>query len=267
MIRPPAVAGSFYPHNKAELLEHLHRIVPARRLPENSLGVISPHAGYVFSGAIAGQLFAETELPKQIIILGPNHSGVGEDAAVYSDGSWRTPLGDVPIASNLAEHLLKHSSLLQSDQLAHRYEHSIEVQVPLLNYLQPDLQIVPICLGHGDLEGWLELGSALGRALNNWSQKVLIVASSDMNHFLTAEETRRLDNIAIDAALTLDPSRLYQTVRDNNISMCGVIPAVVMLQASLERGATECRLIRYGHSGEVNGDMSRVVGYAAMTVQ
>lgn len=267
MIRQPAAAGTFYPQGKDELLDHLIKIIPDQRQPETSLGVISPHAGYVFSGAIAGRLFAETVIPRQVVLLGPNHHGMGEDAAVFSEGSWHTPLGDVPIATELAEHLLQRCSLLQSDQLAHRFEHSIEVQVPILQYLQPELQIVPVCLGSGSLEDWLELGTALGRALNDWSHKVLIVASSDMNHFLDAVETRRRDQMAIDAALALDPSRLYQTVRDNDISMCGVIPAVIMLQAALARGATECRLVRYGHSGEVNGDMSRVVGYAALAVR
>lgn len=267
MIRQPAAAGTFYPRGKDELLKQLKTIIPSHRQPEPSLGLISPHAGYVYSGAIAGQLIADTELPQQIVLLGPNHHGVGEKAAICSEGSWHTPLGDVPIAEDLAGHLLQHCSLLKSDQLAHRFEHSIEVQVPLLQYLQPDLQIVPICLGSGSLSNWIGLGKDIGRALNDWPQNVLVIASSDMNHFLSADETRRLDRLAIDAAQALDPELLYRTVRDNDISMCGVIPAVVMLQAALDRGATECRLVRYGHSGEVNGDLSRVVGYAALRVR
>ena len=266
MLRQPAAAGTFYPQDRDDLLDQLQKIIPAQRQPEACLGLISPHAGYTYSGAIAGQLFADSELPRQIILLGPNHHGIGEKAAICCDGSWQTPLGDVPIAAGLAEHLLQNSPLLQSDQSAHRFEHSIEVQVPLLLYLQPELQIVPICLASGSLSVWLALGIAIGQALNDWPQKVLIVASSDMNHFLSADETRRRDQLAIDAALALDPARLYRTVRDNDISMCGVIPAVVMLQAALERGAKECRLVRYGHSGEVNGDVSRVVGYAALRV-
>jgi AmmeMemoRadiSam system protein B len=267
MIREPAVAGTFYPKDRDELLDYLSQTIPDQDQPEISLGVISPHAGYVYSGAIAAQLFSATVIPRQIVILGPNHHGLGADAAIFSRGSWQTPLGDVPIASELAAHLVQRCPVLQSDQLAHRLEHSIEVQIPLLQYLQPDLEIVPICLGAGELDDWLDLGTSLGKALNDWPHEVLIVASSDMNHFLDAKETRRLDHLAIDAALALDPTRLYRTVRDKRISMCGVVPAVVMLQAALERGATECRLVRYGHSGEVNGDMSRVVGYAAMSVQ
>lgn len=266
MIRQPAVAGTFYPQDKAELLNQLVRFFPAERPRQDYLGLISPHAGYVYSGAIAARLFAEAELPDHIVILGPNHHGMGSNAALWQEGSWATPLGDVLIAADLADHLLQNCPLLQSDHLAHRYEHSIEVQVPLLQYLKPDLQIVPICLGSGGLDDWLRLGRDLGQALIDWPQKVLIVASSDMNHFLDAGETERRDRMAIDAAEALDPTRLYRTVRENDISMCGVIPAVVMLEASLIRGATECRLVRYGHSGEVNGDMSRVVGYAGMAV-
>jgi AmmeMemoRadiSam system protein B len=266
MIREPAVAGTFYPQDREELLAYLQQTVPAQVQTETCLGVISPHAGYVYSGAIAASVFAATVIPRQVVILGPNHHGLGADAAVFNKGGWKTPLGNVPIAVGLAEHLIAHCPLLQADQSAHRLEHSIEVQVPLLQYLQPELEIVPICLGSGGLDDWLALGTSLGQALNCWAEKVLIVASSDMNHFLAADETRRLDQLAIDAVLTLDPARLYRTVRDNHISMCGVVPAVVMLQAVLERGASKCRLVGYGHSGEVNGDMSRVVGYAAMSV-
>lgn len=266
MIREPAVAGTFYPRDKDELLSYLQQTVSAQSQTETCLGLISPHAGYIYSGAIAARVFAETDIPRQVVILGPNHHGLGADAAVFNQGSWQTPLGDVPIAEGLATHLIDHCSLLQADQLAHRLEHSIEVQIPLLQYLQPELEIVPICLGSGGLDDWLALGTSLGQALNGWSDKVLVIASSDMNHFLDAAETRRLDQMAIEAALALDPARLYRTVRDNHISMCGVVPAVVMLQSALERGARKCRLVRYGHSGEVNGDMSRVVGYAAMSV-
>ncbi|HKJ05226.1 MAG TPA: AmmeMemoRadiSam system protein B [Geopsychrobacteraceae bacterium] len=266
MIRRPAVAGSFYPEEKADLLDQLKQIVPSVEMRKRCLGVISPHAGYIYSGAIAGQLLAETTLPRQIVLLGPNHHGLGADAAIFCDGFWSTPLGEVPIATGLASQLMQSCSMLQSDPLAHRLEHSIEVQLPLLKYLQPNLQIVPICLGHGTLDDWLQLGADIGEALNAWSQEVLVVASSDMNHFLDATETRRRDYLAIDAVLALDPSRLYQTVRENDISMCGVVPAVVMLQSALTRGATECRLNCYGNSGDVNGDMSRVVGYAALSV-
>ena len=267
MIRQPAAAGSFYPRDRDELLTQLARIVPPRRRPEASLGLISPHAGYIYSGAIAAELFADTELPRRIVLLGPNHHGVGEQAAICCEGSWRTPLGEAPIAADLAAYLMQRCPLLRPDQLAHRFEHSIEVQIPLLQYLQPQLRIVPICLGAGRLPDWLGLGTDLGRALNDWPHEVLIVASSDMNHFLGAAETRRRDQLAIDAALALDPARLYRTVRANDISMCGVVPAVVMLQAVLERGATQCRLVRYGHSGDVSGDLSRVVGYAALRVR
>lgn len=266
MMRQPAVAGTFYPQDKTELLNQLSRFFSGVRSPQKRLGVISPHAGYVYSGAIAAQLFSETDLPEQIILLGPNHHGMGSDIALWREGSWATPLGEVPVASSLADHLLQRCPLLEPDQLAHRYEHSIEVQVPLLRYLQPQLSIVPICLGRGTLDDWLRLGRDIGQALLDWPQDVLIVASSDMSHFLDEDETRRLDQLALDAALALDPTGLYRTVRDHDISMCGVIPAVVMLEASLIRGATDARLVRYGHSGEVNGDRSRVVGYAGVAI-
>lgn len=267
MVRQPAVAGAFYPQDKGELIAQLERMIPQQRETRACLGVISPHAGYVYSGSIAGRLFAETRLPCQVLILGPNHQGLGSDIALYAEGSWQTPLGQVPIAADLAAHLLSSCPQLRTDPAAHRFEHSIEVQIPLLQYLQPALQIVPICLGSGQLDDWLALGTAIGSALNNWPEEVLIVASSDMNHFLTAVETERRDRLAIDAVLALDPVLLWQTVREHRISMCGMIPALVMLQAALQRGASVCELVHYGHSGEVNGDMSRVVGYAALAVR
>ncbi|MDT8420805.1 MAG: AmmeMemoRadiSam system protein B [Desulfuromonadales bacterium] len=266
MVRQPAVAGAFYPQDSGELIAQLERIVPLQRGSRNCLGLVSPHAGYVYSGAIAGELFAQVRLPRQVVILGPNHQGLGSDVALFDEGSWQTPLGQVPIAAELAAHLLRSCPQLQVDPAAHRFEHSLEVQVPLLQYLQPALQIVPICLGSGTLDDWLALGTALGSALNAWDEEVLIVASSDMSHFLDAAETQRRDRLAIDAVLALDPVLLWQTVRENRISMCGVIPALVMLQAALQRGASACELVCYGHSGEVNGDMSRVVGYAALAV-
>jgi len=266
MLRTEAVAGQFYPAQADSLNAVLDTYFdPA--LPQGAaLGLIVPHAGYVYSGHIAACAYAATEIPAQVVLLGPNHRGVGAAAAVYPDGAWRTPLGQVPVAAALATHLIDHCTLLEADRLAHQYEHSLEVQLPFLQHQRQDVQIAPISLGRGNLNDWLQLGRQLGLALQNWPGETLLIASTDMNHFKSAAQTLRLDRLAIDHLEALDPAGLYAVVHQQHISMCGVIPAVVLLEATNILGASSCRLLRYDHSGSVNGDSDSVVGYAALQV-
>lgn len=265
MLRQPAVAGRFYP-GRAELLHHtLDKLLPVMDATP-ALGVMVPHAGYLYSGGIAGATFARVAFPKSVVILGPNHHGLGPAASLYADGSWLTPLGESPIDETLAQHLLANCPLLEADTLAHHLEHSLEVQLPFIQQRAPQAKLVPICLGHLSLSQLLELGTRIGSVLAAAPGEVLLVASSDMTHYESGAIARRKDLGALEFVLALDPEGLYRHVRQEQITMCGVLPTVVMLAAVKVLGATTAELVQYGNSGDVTGDQSEVVGYAGVIV-
>ena len=266
MIRQAVAAGSFYADDPAQLLEDVQHLLQTDQLPQSAKAIIAPHAGYIFSGALAGELIATTQIPNTVLMLGPNHHGTGQSIAVSAAESWDTPLGSVPIADPLRCQLFEVITDLHIDESAHQFEHSLEVMLPLLLNCQPDLQIVPIALRSLSLDSCLQLGAEIAAVLKKCSEDVLLLASSDMNHFLDATTTEQLDGLAIEKMIDFDPSGLYRTVTTNRISMCGVLPAVVVMQAAKELGAQQCRLLRHTHSGMVNGDNNRVVGYAALTI-
>ncbi len=266
MIRTPAVAGQFYPGKKILLKEMLLDLIPPVDTEQPYLGIMSPHAGYIYSGSVAGQTFAGVEIPENVIILGPNHHGRGHAAAVYAKGSWETPLGAVEIADALAEEILVECPMAAEDTTAHRFEHSLEVQVPFLQMLAPQASIVPICISQMPLEMLLQMGEGLARVMRRSPVCPLLVASSDMTHYESGETARTKDFIALDKVLELDPRGLYEAVSVHRISMCGVLPVVVMLQAALSLGASKAELVAYRNSGEVTGDQSEVVGYAGVRI-
>jgi AmmeMemoRadiSam system protein B len=220
----------------------------------------------MYSGSVAGAVYARMELPERFIVLGPNHTGRGAPLAIQSEGEWQTPLGNASIDSALAQALRKRCRLLSEDSEAHRHEHSLEVQLPFLQQLRPALTFVPIAVGTEVWEALEMLAAALAETVDSAAGPVLIVASSDMNHFESDERTRVKDRRAIDRVLALDPHGLYDAVRHEHITMCGYCPAVVMLAAAKRLGATQAELVRYATSADVCGDYSRVVGYAGMVV-
>jgi len=266
MLRQPAVANQFYPADPRSLRKELEGMVTAVSQPEQVIGIISPHAGYIYSGAVAGAVFGAISIPRTVVILGPNHHGLGAAAALYPSGAWITPLGHVPIESRLAALVLQHAPMVKEDTAAHLHEHSLEVQVPFLQYLQPELAIVPICIGFGDFTSARLLGEGLARAIREYTEPVLIVASSDMTHYESADAAKEKDTLALDRALALDPEGLLAVCRSRRITMCGVVPSAVMLVASRALGASHARLVRYANSGDVSGDNRQVVGYAGVTV-
>ncbi|KAF0218544.1 MAG: hypothetical protein FD174_2844 [Geobacteraceae bacterium] len=266
MIRQPAVSGQFYTSDTRKLRLELENLVTSATPKEKVLGIIAPHAGYVYSGAVAGAVYGEIEVPRSVIILGPNHHGIGARAALYPGGGWLTPLGTVSVNRPLAELIKKHSPLVEDDAAAHHYEHSLEVQVPFLQYTRPDVTIVPLCLGFGDFAGCSALGKGIAQAIQEFGKEVLIVASSDMTHYEPADEAKKKDDLAIMEVLALNPEGLLKVCRDRKITMCGVIPAVTMLVAAKELGAGHARLVSYATSGDVTGDSRQVVAYAALTV-
>lgn len=269
MNRQPAVANRFYAGDPKILAADLARLVPT--LPddqkEKAFAVIAPHAGYVYSGAVAGETMSQARIPKHVVLLGPNHHGNGEKAAVMTSGTWQMPLGPVLVSTELASSLAAHCPLLIPDDIAHQNEHSLEVQVPFLHYLQPDVQIAPICLALLPYDQCVTIGKAIAAAIRAFKEDVLLVASTDMTHYESRQAATKKDGMAIRRILALDPAGLYQTVKDSHISMCGIIPTTIALVAAKELGAKRARLVRYSDSGETSGDLNQVVGYAGLIVQ
>lgn len=264
MIRQPAAAGLFYPASAVELKRQLSTFVTRGNQQQTVTAVVLPHAGYMYSGDVVGEVVSRIRVPQQVILLGPNHHGRGAQVAVSAVDDWSTPLGDIPVATDLRAHLLNEIPLMTLDDSAHLQEHSLEVLLPFLHYVQPQLKIVPIALKQPKPAQLVDLGGAIARALKDWNEPVLLVASSDMNHFSPAAENTRLDTLAIDAMTAFDPQRLYRVVAEQQISMCGVLAVVTVMEAARVLGAQHCELVRYSHSGEKSGDNSRVVGYAGL---
>lgn len=270
LLRHPAVAGRFYPGDpedlRAEARSYLAQARSKSEPPTRAIGCLAPHAGYMYSGHVAGAVFAHIEIPTLCVVLCPNHTGIGRALAIMSEGSWETPLGEVPIEQEFAASLKQRFPSLEEDSAAHRAEHAAEVELPFLQLRQPDLRFVPIAIGTGRFEVLEELGIALADVIKGQSEPILIVASSDMNHYESDAVTRVKDHRAIERILTLDPKGLYETVTQQDISMCGFGPAVAMLTAARQLGAKSAELVKYATSGDVSGDRDMVVGYAGVVV-
>jgi AmmeMemoRadiSam system protein B len=266
-IRHPAVAGRFYPRDPTTLRSDVQSYLSpaAESLP--ALGCVVPHAGYIYSGHVAGAVYAKLDLPPRCILMCPNHTGYGYPLSIMSRGAWETPLGAVSIDSGLAEALKQRFPLLTEDADAHRAEHAAEVQLPFLQARRPGLTFVPIALGTGEFETLAALGEAIADVVEAQDERVLIISSSDMNHYENDQITRVKDHKAIEPILALDPRGLFDVVMNEDISMCGFGPTVAMLTAVKRLGATQAELIKYATSGDVSGDRETVVGYAGVIVR
>ncbi len=267
MDREPVVAGQFYPGEESALKEQIKSFIDEGAKKEDVLGAILPHAGYVYSGKVAGAVYSRMVIPERFVIIGPNHTGRGRPFAVMVEGRWKTPLGEVEIDSDLAKEILAEGENLEGDEEAHSHEHSIEVQIPFLQYLTGDFRFVPIILSEGNLATYREIGAAIARAIRAKGEKVVIIASSDMTHYESQESAEGKDKQAIEAILELNEEALLKRVRHLNISMCGHAPVVTMLSAAKELGAKEAELVQYMTSGDTSGDYSAVVGYAGVLVK
>jgi hypothetical protein len=264
MKRMPAVSGQFYPGTASGLSRTLLALTREVKERIPAIAVVAPHAGYVYSGAVAGELFSSVRVPGRAVIFCPNHTGIGEDAAIMSHGAWRMPWGDVPVDEELAARLETACPLLREDASAHSREHAIEVQLPFLHRFRPDVRIVPVALGRLSLEDCRKIGENVADAIAGDAEPPLLVASSDMSHYVPDTVARAKDGLAIDRMLALDPEGLHATVRKERISMCGVLPATVVLFAARRLGASSARLIRYATSGDVSREFDQVVGYAGL---
>jgi AmmeMemoRadiSam system protein B len=267
MKREPSVAGTFYPASVEALKRQIGSMVDKDAVKEKVKAVVSPHAGYVYSGPVAGELFSHIDITDTIIILGPNHTGLGPVFSLYKGDNWYTPLGEISVDTVLCSVISKGAKSIKLDENAHIQEHSIEVQLPFIQYFKKAFKIVPIVIGHANLSLYREVAKAIADAIKEYRQDVLIVASSDMTHYEPQDEAQRKDRIAIDAILKLDEELLLKKVEECNISMCGYAPTVVMLIAVKSLGAKSAKLIKYQTSGDTSGDYSAVVGYAGIIIK
>ncbi|MFQ5480554.1 MAG: AmmeMemoRadiSam system protein B [Thermodesulfobacteriota bacterium] len=266
MIRKAAVAGSFYPTEPAELKDMVKGFCPPDTEKVSAKAIICPHAGYIYSGAVAGAVYASIEVPGTVILLGPNHTGMGAQAAVMRKGVWEIPTGELAVNEALAEEVISSCALFTEDTEAHIMEHSLEVQLPFLYHLNSEAKIVPVTLMGTNYEGAREMGEALAGVISAHKEKILVVVSSDMNHYESEAATRMKDNMAIQQVLALDAEGLLEVTSRKNITMCGAFPAAAAITAMTNLDACEAALVTYGTSGPVSGDMEHVVGYAGFTI-
>lgn len=261
-IRGAAVAGRFFSDDPTQLKADLERLCPKADRIERPLAVMVPHAGYVYSGRIAGGVYARCEVPDEVIVLCPNHTGRGPRVSVWAEGAWETPLGTVPVAADRARRFLEALSEGRADRDAHLFEHAIEVHLPFLRHRNPNVSVVPIVLGGLQWEGCLRVAEALGRV----SEGALVVASTDMSHFISADEAKRLDELALQRVDAIDGEGLFRTVVDQDISMCGFIPTACVLENARRSGRKRSERQGYATSGDVTGDQASVVAYAGARI-
>jgi AmmeMemoRadiSam system protein B len=266
MIREAAVAGQFYPGWPDELKETIKNLTSREKVKIDAVGVVSPHAGYIYSGPVAGAVFSRIRFTDTFILLGPNHRGAGKPFSITTKGGWKTPLGEVGINTELAGAILKASGRLEEDGLAHRYEHSLEVQVPFLQYFKPGVKIVPILLSSAHPEVYEEIGRSVVGGFRETGEEAVIVASCDMTHYEPHEKAKAKDRLAIDAILELDADELVRRIARHDISMCGYAPVISLITAAREMGAQKTELVKYQTSGDSSGDYSSVVGYAGIII-
>jgi AmmeMemoRadiSam system protein B len=267
-LRHPVVAGQFYPAESRELQHQIEGFYRDAGVQQKlrAHGVLAPHAGYIFSGATAAKALAGVKIPRQVILLGPNHHGRGARAAVYDSGAWVTPLGEVQVNAELGARLVEEVSGFSSDCDAHRFEHSLEVMLPLLQYQRPDVEIVPVMLREHNFATLEQMGTELAQILRGFDEDVLLLTSSDMSHYVAADVAREQDMSVLELLTRGQAHQMYTHVLEHRISMCGIFPATLMLTTLNALGGRPCqgRLIEYTHSGMVSGDSSAVVGYAAV---
>lgn len=267
-IRKPVVAGQFYQSSSKGLKKQIESFIDNRAIKIDALGCMVPHAGYVYSGSVAGATISSINIKDKIILLGPNHTGYGGAFSIMSEGTWQTPMGEVKIDTEVAKKILSNSRFLKDDSLAHLYEHSLEVELPFLQYFKADLKIIPIAFLSDNMNILEEIGKEIAGTIKELklNDSVTIVASSDMTHYEPHDVAQKKDKLAIESILELNEEKLMHAIEEFNISMCGYAPVIVMLSLTKELGAKNSKLIKYQTSGEVTQDFDSVVGYAGIII-
>jgi hypothetical protein len=267
MSRRAAVAGRFYPGDREKLASHVESFLDRDAAREAVKAAVCPHAGLMYSGPVAGAVYSRIRFPRTFVLIGPNHTGLGEPLAVMSRGSWETPLGAVEIDEALADMIMGEAPLVSDDPYAHAFEHSLEVQLPFIRHLSASARIAPLAVLGAPLEELKAVGEGVARAVKKAGYPVVLIASTDMSHFVPDGLAREKDRLAIERVLALDPDGLYSVVREEGISMCGVLPTVIVLVAAAALGAERAELVRYATSAEASGDYGNVVGYAGVLIK
>jgi AmmeMemoRadiSam system protein B len=267
ILKKPSVAGYFYPSQPKELLFEIEEYMPSIG-NINALGAVCPHAGYIYSGHVAGAVYSKIKPKDVYILIGPNHTGYGSDVSIMTEGEWEIPLGKFDILQILANKIIEKFPVAKKDSQAHLYEHSLEVQLPFIYKLNPKAKIVPIIMKMIDLQSCIELATVLSEALKelNLTEESIIISSTDMSHYLPDDLARKVDSLATERIKNFDPESLYNTVLSHKISMCGFIPTVTMLFATKMLGAKEVQIIKYATSAEISRDYDKVVGYLGAIV-
>lgn len=278
--RYPAVAGTFYESRREALINRIewcfnHRLGPGI-LPKvsvkrhrESIGFVVPHAGYMYSGPVAAHAYYRIALegkPDVFVIIGPNHTGIGTAVSIYDKGIWLTPLGEVRVDSEFALEILRNSSYIDVNYPAHTYEHSVEVQLPFLQYLFSELLFVPVTMNYQTPEIAKDLANAIINASRKLGRDVVILASTDFTHYEPHDIAYKKDGEAIQSIIKLDPELLYEVVASKDISMCGVGPVMTLLYAAINSGGRSGELLKYATSGDVTGELEAVVGYASIRI-
>lgn len=267
MRRPPAVSGQFYQGTAAKLTQQVKQYINDNLVKEHAIGMLSPHAGLIYSGSVAGEVYSTIEIPKTFVLLGPNHTGLGSKVSIMASGEWEIPTGVFPIDEKLSQRIASNVPIVSRDSQAHTFEHSLEVQLPFIAHFSKEPKIVPIIIMSASLEECRLIGEGIAKSIKEVKYETVIVASSDMSHYVSDDIARHKDKKAIEMIKALNPEGLYEVVVRERISMCGYLPATVMLFAAKALGAIEARLIKYTTSGEVSGDYDQVVGYAGIIVK
>ena len=267
MRRTPAVAGQFYQGAASKLTQQVRQYINTGAVKEHAIGILSPHAGLIYSGSVAGEVYSAIEFPKTFVLIGPNHTGLGAKISMMASGEWEIPTGVFSIDGKLSRRIAANTPIISEDAQAHTFEHSLEVQLPFIAYFSTEPKIVPITVMSASLEECRLLGEGIAKSIKEVNYSVVIVASSDMSHYVPEDVARQKDKKAIEMIKSINPEGLYTVVSRERISMCGYLPATVMLFAAKALGAIEARLVKYSTSGEVSGDYDQVVGYAGMIVK
>jgi hypothetical protein len=262
------VAGQFYPSSAEKLKKQIETLIDKKAAKLEALACVLPHAGYMYSGGVAAKTVSCINIKDKIILLGPNHTGSGRKFSIMSEGVWQTPLGEIKIDSALAKKILSRSRFLEEDFLAHLNEHSLEVELPFLQFFKTDFEIVPIVVFPEDIESLKEIGKEIADCIKESAiiDSVMIIASSDMTHYEPQGSAQMKDKEAIQAILELNENKLMEQVFKLNISMCGYAPVIIMLSAAKQLGASSAKLIKYQTSGDITGDFDSVVGYAGIII-
>lgn len=266
MIRNPYAAGSYYPGSASELQRAVAGFMDTEARKQEVCGVLMPHAGYPYSGAVAGATISRVVFKDTFIIIGPSHSGRGKPFSVMAEGTWRTPLGDVEVDTELAREIIGDSGYLEADDAAHEFEHAVEIQLPFLQYVNPDVKIIPIILANAPAAAYRDIGRGIVRAIWGLDREAVILASGDMTHYEPDKTAREKDLKAVEAIIALDDEDLTRRYRELKISMCAYGPVMCLIAAARELGATSGELVKYQTSGETTRDYDAVVGYAGIII-